>query len=156
MSRAIADTRGSAAIEAAVATPFLLLLVLGAAEFGNMLYNANMIQTGLRDAARYLARVPDPVAAEAFARNLAVTGTITGEAPPRVAWWRGADVMFTYERLDNPPDPLTERRAFRAGPILTVIRAETVIDYDGLGTLRVLGQDAVQIGFAHEERHVGE
>lgn len=150
------DRRGTAAIEAAVFTPLLLLFVIGAAEFGNMLYNANLIQTGLRDAARYLARVSDPVPAESFAKNLAVTGSINGDAPPRVAWWNTDDIVVTYRITDNPPDPETGRRAFRSGPEVMVIRVATTVSYAGLGTLGVLGQDAVSIAFAHEERFVGE
>jgi hypothetical protein len=151
-----ADTRASAAIEAAVTAPLLLMFVIGAAEFGNMLYNANLVQTGVRDAARYLARVSDPVAAEPLARNLAITGSITGETPPRVPWWSSEDIVITHRVTDNPPDPQTGHRAFRSGPQVRVIRVSTTIDYAGLGTLGVLGQDAVTIAFAHEERFVGE
>lgn len=150
------DRRGTAAIEAAIVTPLLLMFVIGAAEFGNMLYNANLVQTGVRDAARYLARVSDPVAAEPLARNLAITGSINGEAPPRVSWWSTEDIVITHRMTENPPDPQTGRRAFRSGPQVRVIRVSTTIDYAGLGTLGVIGQDAVTIAFAHEERFVGE
>src|SRR4051795_11608138 len=75
----LADERGVAAVEAALAFPFLLALMAGLFEFDSVFYNFELMQTGVRDAGRYLSRVPDLGAAEESAKRLAVTGPL----PPR-------------------------------------------------------------------------
>ena len=67
----LADERGVAAVEAALAFPFLLALMAGLFEFGSVFYNFELMQTGVRDAGRYLSRVPDLAAAEESAKRLA-------------------------------------------------------------------------------------
>lgn len=150
------DDRGTVAIEAAAATPFLVLLVAGVIEFGNVFYNHELIQTGIRDAARYLARVQDPAGSEAAARNLAVTGSVVDSGSRRVAWWQTSQVQITYRQTSNPVDAITGLRAYRGNDPLTTIRVETTVSYPGLALLRVLGFDQLQITAAHEERHVGQ
>ena len=77
----LADERGVAAVEAALAFPFLLALMAGLFEFGSVFYNFELMHTGVRDAGRYLSRVPDLGAAEESAKRLAVTGSIaSGQA----------------------------------------------------------------------------
>ncbi len=75
--------QGVAMVEFAIALPLLLLLLLGIAEFGRMLYQYNSLLQANRDAVRYLAGeawngnlgqvVIDPVV-EARTKNLAVYG----------------------------------------------------------------------------------
>ena len=80
--RAWRDERGAAAIEAAAALPFLVALGAGLFELGGAFYKYELMQTGIRDGARYLARVADPSASPAVtaAKNLAVTGSILAGA----------------------------------------------------------------------------
>lgn len=75
--------RGVAMVEFAIALPLLLLLLLGIAEVGRMLYQYNNLLQANRDAVRYLAGKAwdsnlgqveiDPVL-EALTKNLAVYG----------------------------------------------------------------------------------
>ena len=51
----LADERGVAAVEAALAFPFLLALMAGLFEFGSVFYNFELMQTGVRDAGRGIA-----------------------------------------------------------------------------------------------------
>jgi len=150
------DDRGAVAIEAAVATPFLVLVAGGLIEFGHVFYNYQLIQTGVRDAARYLARVQDPTAAETAARNLAVTRSVVAGRPQRVDWWQTGHVQITYRQTPNPPDATTGLRLYRGNDPLTTVRVETAVDYPGLALLPILGFDQLRITAAHEERHVGQ
>lgn len=50
----LADESGVALIEAAIAFPFLVILMAGLFEFGLVFYNFQLVQTGVRDAGRYL------------------------------------------------------------------------------------------------------
>src|SRR5205807_7724653 len=92
-----ADDEGSALVEGAIMVPVLCVLLFGIYEFSWFFYQQHLISTGLRDAARYVARLPtacDPISpdwpiARELAANLATTGSINGGAA-RVKGWTGA------------------------------------------------------------------
>ena len=84
--------KGVAMVEFAIAVPLLLLLLLGIAEFGRLLYHYNNLLQANRDAVRYLAgqawnstlgRVEIDAALAARTRNVAVYGVpvaLSGQA----------------------------------------------------------------------------
>ncbi len=150
------DTRGAAAVEVGLAFPFIVMFGAGLFEYGALFYNFELIQTGVRDAARYLARVPNPAASETVARNLALRGSVDGTGALRVKWWQSADIQITYETTPNPVDPNTGRRSYRGGDPLIVVRVRTEFDYNGFGLLGSAGLGPLKVIAAHEERHVGE
>lgn len=150
------DRRGTAAIEAALAVPFMVVLASGVIELGTLFYNEELIQTGVRDAARYLAHVQDPPVSEDAARNLATRGTITSSGSLRVSWWQPDQVAVAYEVTPNPVDAKTGLRLYRGGPSVTTVRVSTTVPYRGQGLLSALGLAPVQVTAAHEERHVGD
>jgi Flp pilus assembly protein TadG len=150
------DPRGVAAVEAGLAFPFIVAFAAGLFEFGSLFYNFQLIQTGVRDAGRYLARVADPVAAEAAARNLALRGTVDSSGTLRVKWWQASHIQITYKTTPNPVDETTGRRLYRGRDPLVIVRVSTSFDHTGLGFLNALGLGPVRVGAAHEERYVGE
>jgi Flp pilus assembly protein TadG len=151
------DERGAAAIEAAAALPFLVALGAGLFELGGAFYNYELMQTGVRDGARYLARVADPSAASAVtaAKNLAVTGTIGATASARVKGWQTSHLQVTYVQTANPADATTGLRQYRGGSNLTTVRVASAMPYAGLGLLGSFNLGAITIRAAHEERYVG-
>ena len=54
------DDEGSALIEGAIVVPVLLLLLLGVFEFSWLIDQQHLISTGIRDAARFIARSANP------------------------------------------------------------------------------------------------
>ena len=153
---------GSAMVEMAAILPFLLVLGCGVFEFGAFFYQYQMIEAGVRDAGRYLARVSDPAAStapcasavltakETSAKDIAVTGAIGGTSK-RVSWWSQSDITITYRTVANPgyanyrgPDPIT------------IVHLATTPKYPGVGFLSLLGL-GTQIAFnlEHEERCIG-
>jgi len=74
---------GAALVEAAVVLPVFLTLVGGIYEFGFFLFQEQLVNSGVRDAARYLALTVDPTgnANQSNAKNLAVNGSISGGTP---------------------------------------------------------------------------
>jgi len=72
MCRIWKDEEGSALLEAAIVIPVLFSLVFGTLEFSFYFFQQHLVATGVRDAARYLART-DPADANAriTAQNLA-------------------------------------------------------------------------------------
>lgn len=153
--RRLADDRGVAAVEAALSFPFLIAIGAGLFEFGSMFYNYQLMQTGVRDAGRYLSRAADLDAAAENAKRLAVTGSIVPGEPARVKWWKTEHVQIAYRTLANPRDAATGLRSYRSGDTVTIVRVTTSVPYAGTGLLSFIGLDAVQIGTAHEERYVG-
>lgn len=83
------DCDGSALIEGTVLMPLLCALFFGVYEFSYIFYQQHLASIGVRDAARYLARVNDPTLAgcQTNARNLAATGSIAGGTYRRVTGW---------------------------------------------------------------------
>jgi hypothetical protein len=144
-------------MEAGLAFPFMVMLGFGLFELGGIFYNYELIQTGVRDAARYLARVANPVESEVTARNLAVRGSIDGTAPLRVRWWQPSDVQISYAKtIPNPVDPATGRRLYRGPDPIVIIRVSASLEPPGLGYLTKVGLGPIRIGVAHEERYVAQ
>lgn len=150
------DANGAAAMEAGLALPFMVMLATGLFEFGGLFYNFELIQTGVRDAARYLARVADPAVSESAARNLALRGTVDSTGTLRVRWWQSAHIQVTYKTTPNPVDATTGKRLYRGRDPLLVVRVSTSFDYTGLGLLNAVGLGPVRVTAAHEERYVGD
>lgn len=97
-SRFARDERGSVLAETLLVIPFLTLLAAGILEFGQIFWQRQQIETGLRDAARYMARcsIHCPTDCERTARNLAYHGTVDGSGPLRVPNWPGGSETITF------------------------------------------------------------
>src|SRR5258708_19189293 len=97
------DREGSALVEGALVVPILCRLVFGVFEFSWLFYQQHLISTGIRDAARYIARNANPndVTIQTGAKNLATTGAIDGNTARVSGWWTH-DVDITYASVDNP------------------------------------------------------
>ncbi len=150
----IRERDGVAATEAALVLPFLVALGGGVLEFGMMYHQMQLIETGVRDAARFLARTPDPTAMEAQARLLAVTGAVTAGGAARVRSWQTSHVTVSYRAVANLR-PAAGARPLRGGDVVEVVRVEASVPYAGLGFLALIRLDGLRIGAAHEERVVG-
>jgi Flp pilus assembly protein TadG len=157
------DRDGAAMVEMAAMLPFLLFLGCGVFEFGAFFYQYQMVQAGIRDAARYLARVSDPTtsttpcaptvltANESAAKNIAVTGVTSG-GTNRVSWFRTSDITISYIHFANPPNnPL-----YRGPPQITVVQVSTNPSYPGVGFLSFLGLGSgLTVNLRHQERCIG-
>ena len=144
------DVEGAVLTETIVVVPFVTLFSVGILEFGNMFWQKEQIETGLRDAARYLARCqPDSVLSgfnsdctEALARRIAYYGTAAdGATVPRVTGWTPARSPITFEY------------PVRNGHEVVVARTNHV--YSASPLFGWLDLDAVTIQAYHEQRYVG-
>jgi hypothetical protein len=152
------NASGAALVEFSVVLPVLLLLGFGAFEFSNALYGRHVIATGLRDGARYLARVEDPTSAsaQANAKQIAVFGQIGGTTR-RLAWWGSDDVTVTVTPLANPKDPETGTRPYRGRDPLYIVRLSTAATYPGFQFVGAAGlTPGLTVNVYHEERSIGE
>jgi len=151
------DDQGAALIEAAVVFPFLFILAFGSFEFSNIIYAHHLMTTGIRDAARYLARTDDPSAHQATAQNIATIGTVSGDGRRRVSWWAPSDVVVNVTTVPNPVvDVATGERRYRGGANIQIVEVRTDMSYPGMGTLALIGLDAISFRVSHTERVIGE
>jgi Flp pilus assembly protein TadG len=151
------DDQGAALIEAAVVFPFLFVLAFGAFEFSNIIYAHHLMTTGIRDAARYLARTDAPLTHQATAQNLAATGTVNGAGERRVSWWAPSNVVVSVTTVSNPVvNEDTGERRYRGGANIQIVEVRTDVSYPGMGALNVIGLDAISFRVSHTERVIGE
>ncbi len=144
------DRRGAAIVEFTIVLPFLLVLGLGVFEFGNALYGYHVITTGLRDAARFLARQDATATAEANAKQLAVYGEIGGTTK-RLSWWDVGHITIDRRPEDN------KDRLFRGPDTIYTVHVSTNTTYPGLGLFSVIGlAPTFTISTFHEERYIGD
>lgn len=149
------DQEGAALLEGAVVFPFLFVLSFGVFEFSNIFFQHHIITTGVRDAARFAARVDDPQAFETQIRNLAVRGTIDETGALRLNWWNPGADQFDVS-VDVIPNPEVDgNRLYRGGATIAVVEVSAEVNYPVLGFFGFLGIDGVTMTIAHQERVIG-
>jgi Flp pilus assembly protein TadG len=96
------DTEGSVLLEATVLTPVLLVLFLGAYEFSWYFNRQQLVETGVRDAARYLgAASPNPCGDSTLLANAQNIATTNSDGTARVPGWGTSDVSISCTTIDN-------------------------------------------------------
>ena len=149
------DSEGSALIEGALVVPILCTLVFGVFEFSWLFYQQHLISTGIRDAARYIARNANPndVTIQTGAKNLATTGAIDGNTARVSGWWTH-DVDITYASVDNPV-AVNGLTPFRGGAVIQSVTVSTTFAVPSLGFFGLLGLKPPAITVSHQERVIG-
>ncbi|MBL6935016.1 MAG: pilus assembly protein [Alphaproteobacteria bacterium] len=144
------DRRGAAAVEFALVTPVLLMMMLTLFELGRGYVQANAIEKGLRNGALYAARSENPLSADdqASAFNLAKTGTLDGSGGFLAsAWADGAatlDLTTTTFTVDTETIP--------------VYRMDASVPFDPMfpDMMSWLGLGDITITLNHEQAYVGD
>lgn len=148
---------GAAVIEFTLVAPLLIVLGLGAGEFGRALQHNHVLNKAARDSARYLARVPadcatgisDPAYITA-AKNLAMTGYAAGGTPLLSYWTDPNTITVSVGCYDNSAETL------RGLPGIPLIGVKIQVPYQDIGFLSVLGVGAITFSAEHSEVHIGE
>lgn len=95
---------GVAAVELALTITPMLIMALGVAEFGRMMFTFNALNKSVRDAARFMVAPPptvaDPIQA---ARNLAVYGSLTNTGYPLAPGLAATPAMVVVCTPDTCP-----------------------------------------------------
>ncbi|WP_065373159.1 TadE/TadG family type IV pilus assembly protein [Ensifer adhaerens] len=135
---------GAVLTEALVAVPFVTLFAAGVLEFGNIFWQRMQIDSGLRDAGRYMSRCrprPDPTdpTCDETAKKLAFYGTQASGAALRVPGWGDNLADITIIPVDvNGTITVQTSHLYRSSPIFSW-----------------LGIDAITITSSHQERYIG-
>ena len=148
---------GAALIELTLLMPLLVGLMCGLAEFGLLLRQYAVMDKGVRDAARFVARAADVTecptpgwsdAVETAAANLVLSGSPTG-GPPLIRTMTDPAVVTV-----TPSGCQTGFRGPAAG-VFTVTVTASAQDED-LGLLAFLGIDPPTLTVSHEQLVIGE
>lgn len=151
LSQALADRSGAALIEFTLVIFFLMALSLGVLEFGRFLYQYQLVIDGLRDAARYLARIDaSSTANQTSAKRLATTGTIDGTGGERVSGWVEGDLTVSITNIANPGG------TYRGPDPIQVVVVRTTFNYADLGLLSFFGLGPLTPTLEQEQRVIGE
>ncbi|MGD9966261.1 MAG: TadE/TadG family type IV pilus assembly protein [Hyphomonadaceae bacterium] len=147
---------GAALVEFTLVAPLLLMLMCGMAEFANAMRQYHIMEKGVRDAGRYLARVPMTGCtvsgtATTAARNLALTGRTSGGSYLLPTWNDLTTVTVTIPQcFDNSAGAYRGRAQI---PILEVTASAPYVD---LGLLSMIGLGDINLEVSHQQYWVGE
>lgn len=165
------DREGSALIEGAIVVPVLMTLLFGVFEFSFLFFQQQMITSGVRDAARYVARYNFSSCATldstctmlstaiTNAKCLATTGTVDCTGSARVSGWTSTAITIA-----NPTSVANTGASTPCGSspcnspygavVYTVTVSTSFVD-PSLGLFGFLGLTAPTIAVSHTERVVG-
>jgi Flp pilus assembly protein TadG len=158
------DKDGSALVEASLLTPLLVSLYFGVFDFSWYFYNQQLVEAGVRDAARYMARIEltngntNPCAQNdrngvlytTDAANIAVTAQ-TSSGTARVTGWTASDVTISCVA-----SPSLSTGVYADGSAsMTIISATTNFADPSLGFFALLGLSTPSLSFTHQERFIG-
>lgn len=148
MFKALTDISGSVSVEAAFILPVLILLGLGAADYSNMLISHHKMQTNVTNAGLYLARTGETGGAADKAKNLAVTGALTG-GTAKLPGWSKTDIIISYTTTANP------NGNYRGGDV-KIVTLTTALEYRGFGLVNAIVPGRVTMRDSFEARTDGQ
>jgi TadE-like protein len=148
------DRDGGPIVELALVAPLLLALGLGVNEFGNAVQSYHVIDKGVRDAARFLARQTAPacggtVPSITQAKNLAMYGNTAGSGNPVLSFWTDpTTITVTVTCIDDSSGTYLSPNGGTQIPIVT---AEATVPYVGFGFLAYFGLGSPTFDTQHQE-----
>lgn len=149
------DPKGVAMYEFALTLPILVLLFAGCWEFARGLWAYESLNKGVRDAARYLARVDDPTSpgATTMAQRLVLSGDIDTSQPPRFDH-NLVNVSVGVKTFDNSAG--TYRGPGGTNEDIDVVRVTADLTFNAplLAFLSIANPLTIRV--MHEERHIGD
>ena len=180
----VRDCEGTALVEGAIVVPVLMSLLLGVYEFSFYFYQQQLITTGVRDAARYLARFdlttcssgamtkstcPLQITANGGttylftdAQNIAVYGTISSAGVARVTGFTTAAITASLSDDANSGAstpcgsvPCNGGTTNGGTSYVQVVTVTATFSDPTLGFLGFLGLSTPTITVSHSERVVG-
>lgn len=140
------DQDGIVLVETLLAVPLLTLLTFGILEYGNMMWQRQQLQVGVRDAARYWSRCRPTFhnCSADIARKIAFFGNPEGSGNPRVPGWDDE-----FELTISPTTPATTPSAS------DVVVVRGTVTYQGSPLFNAVLDAPVPIGYWTTMRYLG-
>lgn len=143
------DEEGAALVEFAIIVPVMLILLLGTAEIGRAVWYHHIVNEGIRDGVRYLARMPLTATFIDQSKNMVLTGSPVGGSPRLAYWTDPTTINVAVTNVDNSagtyrgPDPL---------PVITMTATVPfsfpLLNFLGIGP-------TITVTVADQQRHIG-
>lgn len=167
LNRFRSDQHGTVLVEMCFVAPLMLLLSAGVFEFGNLIHDKLLMESGLSDGARFAARCNSKLYTDAglaaidcaaLAKNITVFGNVAGTPPARIKDWATTDVTISIA------DPATCKNTIDgSGNVLylsttsqvCIVTASGSYPYasrDSIGLLSLLNISSVTLSTSHQER----
>jgi Flp pilus assembly protein TadG len=150
---------GTAALEGAIIVPVAISLMAGGVEFGQLFSTYGTAAKSMRDATRYLARVPQAHICDNWALNnalnLAVYGTLTNTDQPLIPNWTPTNISTSNARIQSsltlvspscPPDNSS----------FITIELRAAVPYTGFMFGAIGLSNTWTLNVKHQERSIGE
>lgn len=140
------DDDGTILAEALLVIPVVTIFAVGILEFGNVFWQRQLMEVGVRDAARYWSRCKptfSPCSLD-IAENIALYGNPEGEGSLRVPNWEGEGAVTILPAV----------------PVASPSAADTVVvtgtmEYAPSPVFGFLNISGVSISYTHQERYYG-
>jgi len=147
--------RGVAMTEFAITIPVLFILFAGGWEMARGLWMYEALNKGVRDAARYLARVDDPTSAGSveMAKRLVLTGDIDLDQPPRFDY-NLVNITVGTKTFDNSSGTYRGPDGDKAD--INVVRVQAELQFSAPLLFFLNFVNPLTITVMHEERHIGD
>lgn len=153
------EERGAMLVEMTLITPLMIALSAGVFEFGTVIHRKLLIEAGLRDAARFMARCTTGFAVvdcTTTAQNIAKYGTPTVGTLRVADWDTDEPVVISSYDTTNAVDPDTGLQDYRgSGTAVRTIRVTTTYAYGATSLLSYIGVGPITLTASHEERFIG-
>jgi Flp pilus assembly protein TadG len=141
---------GAAAVEMALLTPFLALLLVGFYDYGSYLADASAVEKGVRAGVMVAVRSPLPIdtATRTRIENVVKKGNAAGTGNFVVAGWTDASASV----MVMPP-----RTESVGGTTIQVIRVQASVPYVSFlsGLMESVGLPRPTISAVHEQAYIG-
>lgn len=155
LSLFLRNRKGAALVEFSLLAPILILLMGGLSEFANAMRQYHVMEKGVRDAGRYLTRVPMTGctingASITAAQNLALTGRTAGGTNLLANWTDPTTVAVTVADC-----VANSAQTYRGQAQMPVIEVTAHAPYQDLGLLSVIGLDDLELEVSHQQLWIG-
>lgn len=155
------DRRGAALVEFGILAPVLIVLALGVMEFGWALQSFHVVDKGVRDAARYLARQTTPacggaVANTTQAKNLAMFGNTAGSGNPVLSYWTDPNTITVNVSCVATSSGNPAWISPNGGAQIPIVSVTAAVPYRGFGFFAVLGLNSPTLTLQHQEISIPE
>jgi Flp pilus assembly protein TadG len=155
------DESGASLLELTVVLPVLLVIGMGAIEFGMRIYREHLVFNGVRDAARFAAGLPfDPGNKDQYKgriQSIAVYGNPAGSGAPRVTNWTTSDISVDWGNpIANGYNSCGTTQCYRGELELYAVTVSTTFSYPATGLESLLGLTGnPTLSATHQERVIG-
>ena len=159
---------GIAAVELALILPLFPLMLFGTIDIGRLLFDYQAVSKSVRDATRYLTRVPEatlglscagvtgagPIAE---ARNLALRGSIDTTAPYLLAFWTDPlTVAVSSSCVPNTADPRIYQGLFSIKDQIPSVAVSATVSFPFMNGWLLGRNNLLTFTIRHEEVHYGQ